>query len=172
MSSLKKGGRPAKLDDAITAKLVEGIELGLSYAAACRSAGVARSTFASWKRKGDDAQAGIYRRFSDQVKTAEAVALDLLSDALMKSALGGYEVTERRQTFRDGKLIEEQLVTKQATPNGLLILQMLSRRLPATWGRRQLLLEPSPDLPLTVALFGNVGFGTGDLPPDLITDDD
>jgi hypothetical protein len=156
-----KAGRPCKLTKEATEKLCMAIAEGLSYEQACRKVGISRTTFHTWRRRGKEAHSGPFWAFLNRLREAEAVALMRLEDALMMAATGGYEVIEKKQVFRDGKLIEEQATTKVAAPNGSLLLQILERRDPNRWAaRRQPLLEITDD-PLEVRLFGNVGFGTG-----------
>jgi hypothetical protein len=164
----KKGGRPSKLDDVVTERLVAAISAGASYSTACRQAGISRPTFAAWKRKGQVAVAGKYRIFFDRLAAAQEIALEKLSDALLRTALGGFEVIEKRQIFKDGKVIEEHVITKTAPANGGLLLQILERRDPATWApKSNPLININFDEAIPVTVFGNVGFGTGNEGDDI-----
>jgi hypothetical protein len=154
-------GRPCKLTKEAAEKLCMAIAEGLSYEQACRKVGISRTTFHTWRRRGKEATSGPFWAFLNRLREAEAVALMRLEDALMMAATGGYEQVEKKQIFKNGKLIEESVTTKVAAPNGSLLLQILERRDPSRWApRRQPLLEITDD-PLEVRLFGNVGFGIG-----------
>ena len=74
----KKRGRPSKLTKTVAAKIVEYLEVGNYQETAARAAGISRSTFHRWMKRGADAKSrgkdSRYRDFRDNVKKAEAVA--------------------------------------------------------------------------------------------------
>jgi predicted DNA-binding protein (UPF0251 family) len=74
----KKRGRPSKLTKTVAAKIVEYLEVGNYQETAARAAGISRSTFHRWMKRGADAKSrgkdSRYRDFRDSVKKAEAEA--------------------------------------------------------------------------------------------------
>ena len=68
------GGRPTKLTSEVQARLVQAIEAGNYYEAACGYAGITYTTFRNWMIKGENAKSGKYHEFFDAITRAEAVA--------------------------------------------------------------------------------------------------
>lgn len=63
-----------KLTDEVQETIVESLENGLSIAAACGRARIAKSTFYDWYNKGAEKKSGKYRDFHDAVDNAKDVA--------------------------------------------------------------------------------------------------
>lgn len=63
-----------KLTDEVQETIVESLENGLSIAAACGRACIAKSTFYDWYNKGAEKKSGKYRDFHDAVDNAKDVA--------------------------------------------------------------------------------------------------
>lgn len=82
------GGRPTKLDDKFTKTFCNLLRIGCYIETACRLAGISRSTFYGWMKRGKDETDRLmenrrakprkkeapYREFSDRVMQALAVA--------------------------------------------------------------------------------------------------
>jgi len=64
-------GRASKLTDEVQTRIVEGIELGATYALAAAYGGISYKTFNEWMNLGEEAPAGKYRAFRDAIKLAE-----------------------------------------------------------------------------------------------------
>ncbi len=67
-------GRPSKLTSEVKARLVQAIEAGNYYEAACGYAGITYTTFRNWMIKGENAKSGKYREFFEAITRAETVA--------------------------------------------------------------------------------------------------
>lgn len=67
-------GRPSKLTPEVKARLVQAIEAGNYYEAACGYAGITYTTFRNWMIKGENAKSGMYREFFEAITRAETVA--------------------------------------------------------------------------------------------------
>ena len=67
-------GRPSKLTEETTKKLVKAIESGNYMKAACAYAGIDYTTFRLWMKKGEKAKSGRYFNFFHTIKRAEQVA--------------------------------------------------------------------------------------------------
>lgn len=67
-------GRPSKLTSEVKARLVQAIEAGNYYEAACGYAGITYTTFRNWMIKGENAKSGTYREFFEAITRAETVA--------------------------------------------------------------------------------------------------
>lgn len=67
-------GRPSKLTSEVRARLVQAIEAGNYYEAACGYAGITYTTFRNWMIKGENAKSGTYREFFEAITRAETVA--------------------------------------------------------------------------------------------------
>jgi len=67
-------GRPSKLTPEVKARLVQAIEAGNYYEAACGYAGITYTTFRNWMIKGENAKSGTYREFFEAITRAETVA--------------------------------------------------------------------------------------------------
>lgn len=78
-------GRPSKFTPETARKICDGIEAGLSYDEAAKSAGVTYVTFLSWKQKGEKAETGPFLEFFKDIKKAEdcskAVLVSRIKDA-------------------------------------------------------------------------------------------
>ncbi len=102
------GGRPTKLNDEVTDKLVKAIAQGNYYEAACAYAGIDYRTFRNWMTEGEQAKDGEYFQFFHTIKKAEAHA--------------------------ELKMVQEW---QKHTPNNWqAIATFMERRYPDRWGRR------------------------------------
>lgn len=163
----KTVGRPTKLDHIVLGALVDNISAGLTYEAACTRSGVDYSTFRRWREKSEDAKGGMLCLFREAILAAEASAIAGLEETLVRVATGGQIVTERKTVTKDSKIIEESITEKAMLPDGRLALMILERRKPELWGKRDKIDVTSGDEPLKVRIFGNCGFGTGNIPKDV-----
>ncbi len=69
-----KGGRPTKLTPETERAILKALSVGLYVETACDLAGVSRECFYNWIKEGEAHQTGKHRRFSDNVKKAQAQA--------------------------------------------------------------------------------------------------
>jgi len=103
----KKRGRPSKLTKTVAAKIIEYLEVGNYQETAARAAGISRSTFHRWMKRGADAKSvgkdSRYRDFRDSVKKAEANA----EVAAVKCVLDGAEKSwQAAMTYLERKFPE------------------------------------------------------------------
>lgn len=79
MGRLKGGTHPQKLTRTICDKIVEGVLKGNYVATVCQSVGINRSTYYTWKKKGEQGLEP-YKEFYERVTEAEAQAeMDILN---------------------------------------------------------------------------------------------
>ncbi len=100
-------GRPSKLTEETTKKLVKAIESGNYMKAACAYAGIDYTTFRLWMKKGEKAKSGKYFNFFHTIKRAEQVA--------------------------EVKMIEQW--QRHMPENWQAIATFMERRYPDRWGR-------------------------------------
>ena len=79
-------GRRAGLDCEKTAAIVAGIRLGAPLEVAAQAAGVPRSTFWDWMRRGDEGKRP-YAEFSQSVRRAEAEVHVLVVGSIRQAAM-------------------------------------------------------------------------------------
>lgn len=75
-----------KLTDEVQETIVESLENGLSIAAACGRARIAKSTFYDWYNKGAEKKSGKYRDFHDAVDNAKDVAQSNFENIIASAA--------------------------------------------------------------------------------------
>jgi hypothetical protein len=78
--------RPTKLTPKATDRILQGIRAGNHVEPACRSAGIAPSTYYSWLARGEREPDGIYGEFCEQLRLAEAEA-EVHAVALLRRAM-------------------------------------------------------------------------------------
>ncbi len=100
-------GRPSKLTEETTKKLVKAIESGNYMKAACAYAGIDYTTFRLWMKKGEKAKSGRYFNFFHTIKRAEQIA--------------------------EVKMIEQW--QRHMPENWQAIATFMERRYPDRWGR-------------------------------------
>ncbi len=81
-----KPGRRPNLDPTKVAAILAGIRLGAPFEVAARAAGIPKSTFWQWMRKGDDGQKP-YAAFTESVRTAEAEVHVLVVGSIRAAAM-------------------------------------------------------------------------------------
>lgn len=158
----KKRGRPkgsGKINDALIDSICKGIANGLTYEGACSLAGIDPTTFRVWRKLSTEATSGIYSIFSIKLEKAELDARNLIENALYKCALG-YEVVKKREVLdKEGNIVTLKETYREMDTATLRFVA--ERRYAKDWGRKDKLDLSTGDKALTVSLFGNVGFGTG-----------
>ncbi len=82
-------GRPTRLTKAVREKIIKGIRLGLTYDRAAQLAGIHKSTFYMWKRKGLQKKAPLYIKFIDELKKAEVEGEAAAISHIVKAAQEG-----------------------------------------------------------------------------------
>ena len=78
-----------KLTDEVQETIVESLENGLSIAAACGRAGIAKSTFYDWYNEGAEKKSGKKRDFHDAVDNAKDVAQSNFENIIASAANKG-----------------------------------------------------------------------------------
>ena len=129
----------------------DNITLGLSNRDAAVLAGISEWSFYDWLRRGDvelDRVAASSRRkvrvreepftlFSQAVKKAKSVRKQVLIGRIQKAAQGGAEYVETKTVHRDGKPVEETIITKVLHPEWTAAAWLLERMHPQEFGKRQ-----------------------------------
>ncbi len=87
-SSVSEPGRPTKCASDLQQKFVEALELGCHRSGACKYAGLSRSTFAEWMRRGARGEAP-FAEFRTAVETGEARAEVLATGVIFQAVRGG-----------------------------------------------------------------------------------
>jgi transposase len=104
------GGRPTKLTPEVQSRIVEAIQAGNYYEAACGYAGVHYATFRRWIQRGEKAKSGRYREFYEAVTRAETNAEVRMVAQWQKHMPEDYrairDFLERRHPQRWGKRME------------------------------------------------------------------
>ena len=67
----RERGRPSKLNEEVQEKLIQAIEIGVSYIHACAYAGIHYDTFNRWRNRGEEETKGQYHDFYVAIKEAE-----------------------------------------------------------------------------------------------------
>jgi hypothetical protein len=65
-------GRKLKLTDDLGARILQTLALGATHRTACRSVGIAKSSFYAWLLKGERSESTLFRDFLDAVRQVEA----------------------------------------------------------------------------------------------------
>jgi transposase len=100
-------GRPTKLTPEVREQVVELVRQ-LNYAeTAAGCAGIGKSTYYRWMKRGEDEESGPYREFKDAVRLAEAEAemkaLAMVRDAAPRDWRAATWFLERRFPHRWGR---------------------------------------------------------------------
>lgn len=105
----KKLGRPEKLTPALQQKIVDAIRMGAYIETAAAYAGIRKSTFYDWLRKGASAKRGKYREFSDAIEKALA----------------------------ESEMRDLEVIAQASKENWQAAAWRLERKFPDRWGRRK-----------------------------------
>jgi hypothetical protein len=110
--SKAKRGRPTKWTKQYRDRIIKNLENGHSHKRAAILAGVGESTFHEWLKKGrelrEEGKNNLYTDFAERVEVAEETYIAYL----------------------------QQSVTRHSVEDGKLALEVLSRRRPHEWGRK------------------------------------
>lgn len=85
---LRTVGRPSKLDDLVSRRILDAIEAGVSHAGAAKAARIAESTLQDWLARGRDGEPG-YAEFAVRLREAEGKAERTIVDKLFEAAKKG-----------------------------------------------------------------------------------
>lgn len=119
------GGRPTLLTPAVHQIIVDAITIGMYEAEAARLAGIDKSTLSTWKIRAS--KGGGNNPYSNLINA--------MRDAEIK-----------------GEFNLAITVAGQARTDGRLALEVLSRKFPSRWGRRDTMrFDPKHPLPITGA---------------------
>jgi hypothetical protein len=119
-----KGGRPTVLTPAIHQIIVDAITIGMYEAEAARLAGIDKTTLSKWKVQAAKKAGTPYSNLFNDMR-----------DAMVK-----------------GEFNLATTVAGQARTDGRLALEVLSRKFPERWGRRDTMrFDPKHPLPITGA---------------------
>ncbi len=127
-------GRPSKLTPEIQAEIVKRVAVGSYADVAAVAAGIRRSTFLAWLRRGRKQKQGRYRDFLVAIARAEAEG-EVQALALIRQAMQGGQVLQRvTRRKRDGA---EEVMEKLARANWAAARWFAERRHPVRWGRKE-----------------------------------
>lgn len=107
-------GRPTKLSPETQKKICDGIRLGMTRERAAEWAGICRSTFFNWIRRGEEAESGVFSEFLYALKRAESDGIAVCLNNIHKAAKGeDYNgqwqaaawILERRHPMEYGKQV-------------------------------------------------------------------
>ena len=118
-------------------RILTGLREGMSYARACKFAGVKWHNANSWRKKGEAATSGLYFDFLNDVKKAIAEGEEELIAIIKNAARGGSKVIETKQitgSRPDGCYEETVITEKVAPPNWQPAAWLLARRNVKKWG--------------------------------------
>ena len=119
---MSKLGRPEKLNQEIMKAIVSAILSGAYVETAAAFAGISKSTFYEWMRKGAKASKGKYFDFSDAIKKAMAEA----------------------------ELRDIMVVNRAAQSSWQAAAWKLERKYPDRWGRRENITMTGSEKPITI----------------------
>jgi hypothetical protein len=126
-------GRPTKLTPDLQERIVEAIRAGAYVETAAALAGVNKTTFYDWLRKGARAKRGAYHDFSLAVE--EALAQSEADDlAVIEKAGRGYEVRRTKAVRSEDGTVETTVETSTRF-DWQAAAWRLERRFPERWGR-------------------------------------
>lgn len=138
-------GRPTRLHQALIEEVCDRIRQGEHQETAALAVGIKKSTYFSWKAKGDEARIGaengipvppgkaIYVQFLDAVDEARALAESRVVQAVQRAAIGG-DISSLREWEDDaGNLHREVSFTR---PNVAAMTWWLEKAFPQRYARR------------------------------------
>jgi hypothetical protein len=146
--------KPSKLTPALRNQMVDLLESGQRFEAACDLCGITYQTHRNWMTRGEveahrltDPKAKArkdetpYLEYFDAIKRATAHAEVDNVKSIIDASKGGQEVqTQTIEKFdKDGNLKERKVVTQLAPPQWTAAAWFLERRLPAEYGKRDVL---------------------------------
>ena len=97
--------------------------------------GVDPKTFRNWRKRGFEAESGIYREFVDAIDRAEAeFALDTVG-VIRRAIMGGEKQIIRKVIVENGIPVKTEITEKTLLPDAKLALEVMARTQPEVWGR-------------------------------------
>ena len=138
-------GRPTRLNQALIEEIAHRVATGEHQEQAALAVGVAKSTYWSWKSKGEEARVGrdngvpvppekaIYVEFVETVEEARSLAESRMVQAVQRAALGGEVASIREWEDSDGTVHREATFTR---PNVAAMTWWLERAFPQRYARR------------------------------------
>jgi hypothetical protein len=151
----KPNGRPPLLNDELQNTICGHLETGNYLATAAELSGVSRAAVYNWLARGNDALHDThttgtpipetehrYVKFVDAVAHAQARAENTAVKSIDKVIRGGFVLVERPVIGPDGLVVlgpdgEPVVERTLAPPDGKLALEVLGRKFPDRWGRRE-----------------------------------
>jgi hypothetical protein len=147
-------GKPSKLTPTLRQRMVDLLTAGQRFETACDLCGIAYSTHRSWMQRGE-AEAHRLAHPKAQAKKTETPYLEYLEalkkavasaevdnvTSIIEASRGGQEVqTQTTEKFdANGNLKERKVITQLAPPQWTAAAWFLERRLPAEYGKRDVL---------------------------------
>jgi transposase len=159
-------GRKSKLIPEVQERVCKGIEAGMTQESAAINAGIGESTYYRWLERGEKAKSGKYKEFWEEVQASFKKIRGRLEFHAHRVAIP-HEVVTVREVIepKTGKIVElKTTTTEMDSPMARFILE---RRYSDDWAKKEKIDITTGDKPLSVNLFGPVGFGSvGELPKD------
>lgn len=131
----RTGGRRSKLTPETHDAIVRAVRAGATFENAAQAAGIGETTLYRWLQEAEEDDAPEAKReFREDLFRARAeVEVRVLAGSVMKAAMGGYVIEETTITKPDGS-VETRI--KRAPADGRVGLDLLARRDPGRWARR------------------------------------
>ena len=94
----KRGrGRPNGLNEKMIRQICRLIQLGMTYDVVATANGIKRSTLYDWRKRGEKAKSGLYRKLNEELERAKALMEVALILAIRKQGAEGAKwILQRR----------------------------------------------------------------------------
>ena len=149
-------GKPTKLTPEKSREIVGYVKKGMTNIDACLRAGVSKSSFYEWKKKGEEggAKNSQYADFLDSLKTAEPEHEEALLNVVRAAAFERQLTIEEETLYDvDGKVLGRKVKKKASPPDWKAAMTLLERRYPEKYGRRdRLQLDQSVEQNVTMTV--------------------
>lgn len=157
----KRIGRPTRLTEDTTDRILQIVADGNHITTACAVAGVSRAALYGWLERGESARQAVeagdpvdpdelrFLDFLDRLALARARAEICAVEVIQRSMVGGFVISEEPLLDVDGQPVRDdngEILWKRqyAQPDGRLALAYLARSRPDLWGQ-----NPTARLELT-----------------------
>ena len=117
--------------------IYEALRTGLPIGKATELAGLDRSTYYRWLKKGKDDRYPVHQRFRKAILRIQVKLEKEKLDIIRKVAQGGYTVQEGRVQVSKKKGIEIEVKVKKMMPCWQAAAWFLERRYPELYGRKR-----------------------------------
>lgn len=132
-------GRPSGLTAGVQAAIVAAVRSGMPISRAGLAMGIEETTVNEWMQRGEGRHprrpsTPEYAAFASEVRKAEADNEAEKLAVITKAGQGGIVLSKRTITFRDGRVVEEETLSK---PEWQAAAWYLERTKPDTYAKRE-----------------------------------